>query len=151
MEMIKKTNIQIDRYTKNFAKWEFLCRHCGAETHNPRFLELVQILQDLRYILKAPIHITSGYRCPYHPVELAKPNGPGLHTQGIAVDFTTVDMDLIYTDILNGIPTQYYPMSFQAIKGIAYNEWKGYIHIDIRETPKLVTWSYDEEGKVISV
>jgi len=40
----------------------------------------------LRRDLGFPFAINSGYRCALHPVEAAKRDGPGTHTDGVAAD-----------------------------------------------------------------
>ena len=47
-------------------------------------------LQRLRNAWAKPIIVTSGYRCAEHPVEKAKPNGPGAHSTGCAVDIRAI-------------------------------------------------------------
>lgn len=66
----------------NFTPQEFECKHCGAVEMQPRFMAK---LQHLRSTYKRPMVISSGYRCPEHPVEARKPT-PGMHAQGRAAD-----------------------------------------------------------------
>ena len=66
----------------NFSADEFACSHCGE---NKITKELLDQLQKLRTDLDFSFVITSGYRCPEHPVEIKKDTS-GTHTQGIAVD-----------------------------------------------------------------
>ncbi len=66
----------------NFAPGEFACSHCGKVAMQPEFLEKLQILR-VAYV--RPMRITSGYRCPDHPIEKAKPT-PGAHASGCAAD-----------------------------------------------------------------
>jgi uncharacterized protein YcbK (DUF882 family) len=61
---------------------EFACKHCGAHGMNMATLDR---LQALRTEWGAPMHINSGYRCPQHPIEAAKPD-PGGHAKGRAID-----------------------------------------------------------------
>ena len=50
--------------SKNFSAWEFRCPcGCGFDGVDPL---LVQSLQELRDIIKRPIRINSGCRCPRH-------------------------------------------------------------------------------------
>ena len=44
-------------------------------------MDALQMIRDLC----GPLRVTSGYRCPSHPVEAAKSN-PGAHTLGKAAD-----------------------------------------------------------------
>lgn len=73
--------------TPNFSLRELSCR-CGCTTpegvtHNLR--ELARHLEALRAIVKAPVTILSGYRCPEHN---RKVGGAPMsqHTLGLAAD-----------------------------------------------------------------
>jgi uncharacterized protein YcbK (DUF882 family) len=66
----------------NFSEWEFRCSHCGRMEMRPEFLERLQML---RVAYGRPMPITSGYRCPEHPIEKAKAT-PGAHASGCAAD-----------------------------------------------------------------
>jgi uncharacterized protein YcbK (DUF882 family) len=66
----------------NFTEAEFRCRHCGKQEMKPEFMGRLQALRD---VYKRPMTITSGYRCPDHPVEKAKAE-PGMHSTGLACD-----------------------------------------------------------------
>ena len=67
---------------QNFTKREFDCSHCGKNEMQPDFL---QKLQMLRSVYGKPLRVTSGYRCPEHPIE-AKKVKPGAHASGCACD-----------------------------------------------------------------
>jgi zinc D-Ala-D-Ala carboxypeptidase len=66
----------------NFSAKEFACSHCGENKMQPEFM---QKLQQLRKEYGKPMRITSGYRCPKHPIEAAK-SSPGAHASGCAAD-----------------------------------------------------------------
>lgn len=66
----------------NFEYREFSCSHCGA---NHMSTSVIDDLQELRSYCPFSFIITSGYRCPEHPIEAAKP-APGPHNTGLAVD-----------------------------------------------------------------
>lgn len=66
----------------NFQKAEFDCSHCGQNEMKPEFLEKLQLL---RTMYGKAMRITSGYRCPQHPIEAAKTQ-PGPHATGLACD-----------------------------------------------------------------
>ena len=51
---------------------------------------LLNKLDELRELYDKPIIITSSYRGPDHPIEAAKPGGPGVHSLGVAVDIASV-------------------------------------------------------------
>ena len=66
----------------NFKESEFSCRHCGETVMDADFMHRLQLLRT-RY--SKPMTITSGYRCPKHPIEAAKKE-PGPHSTGKAAD-----------------------------------------------------------------
>ena len=66
----------------NFSAKEFDCSHCGKNEMRADFMER---LQSLRNAYGKPMRITSGYRCPEHPIE-AKKAKPGSHASGCACD-----------------------------------------------------------------
>lgn len=51
---------------------------------------LLEKLDELREEYGKAITVTSSYRGPDHPIEAAKPNGPGVHSLGVAVDVAAV-------------------------------------------------------------
>ena len=116
---------------RHFSLPEFQCSHTGHVAMEDRFL---QKLDQLREICGFPFQITSGYRDPSHPVEMAKPKarrGKGTHCLGIAADIAvsggTQRYDLIHQAIQLG---------FSGI-GVA----KSFIHVDTRTTHPVI-WSY---------
>ena len=69
--------------SKYFSKEEMTCKcGCGQEAMN---IEFMGMLDDLREYYGKPMIVTSGYRCPEHPVE-ARKKRRGAHTYGRAVD-----------------------------------------------------------------
>lgn len=71
------------KLTPNFDSSEFQCKcGCGGNKIKERFVER---LQALRYKLKAPITITSGYRCGVHSVRVGG-TANDAHTLGFAAD-----------------------------------------------------------------
>ena len=67
---------------KYFEDYELRCSHCGDERMQPHFMEHIIVLREL---LGFPFVVTSGYRCPNHPIEAPK-ESPGAHTTGMAMD-----------------------------------------------------------------
>jgi hypothetical protein len=53
----------------NFSAQEFNCSHCNANEMKPEFMAK---LQKLRETYGSPMRVTSGYRCPQHPIEAKK-------------------------------------------------------------------------------
>ena len=66
----------------NFSRDEFACSHCNEEDMDSDFMDA---LQELRTKYGKPMTITSGYRCPAHPIE-ARKSKPGSHASGCAAD-----------------------------------------------------------------
>lgn len=74
-------SIDWDAYP-NFSKKEFDCQHTGKNRMDPDFLH---VLQQVRTVYNKPMAISSGYRAPDHPIELAKKKA-GEHSYGVAAD-----------------------------------------------------------------
>ena len=116
---------------KYFTTDEFLCSHTGHADMNDQFLDK---LDQLREACGFPFPITSGYRDPSHPVEMAKPverRGKGTHCLGIAADIAVSGGTQRY-HIIN----QALRLGFNGI-GVA----KSFIHVDTRSTQPVI-WSY---------
>ena len=116
---------------KYFTPAEFQCTHTGHTDMNDQFLDK---LDQLREACGFPFTITSGYRDPSHPVEMAKPKarrGKGTHCLGIAADIAVSGGTQRY-DIIN----QALRLGFNGI-GVA----KSFIHVDTRSTQPVI-WSY---------
>ncbi len=114
----------------NFTVSEFKCSHCGANEMRPEFMERLQLL---RLEFGKPMRITSGYRCPKHPIE-AKKTAPGPHATGLACDVGVQGAD---AHQLLGLALA------QGFKGIGVQQ-KGegrFLHLDlVTEQGRL--WSY---------
>ena len=77
----------------HFAPRELACPHCFALVIDPEALDRLEAAR-LRY--GAPITVASAYRCPAHPIEVAKAEAAraagieqydgGAHTRGAAFD-----------------------------------------------------------------
>lgn len=53
--------------TPHFSTTELVCRHCGRAPSLEALTRLAEFGERLRHPLgDAPMHITSGYRCPEH-------------------------------------------------------------------------------------
>ena len=70
----------------NFSFREMACQHCQPTSSCELDEDMMDRLQDLRDRYGRGLRITSGYRCPSHPVEAKKPSGGGAHTTGCAID-----------------------------------------------------------------
>ena len=120
---------------KYFTADELKCQHCGAEGIDEYFMAKID---NLREELGFPFPVTSGYRCPEHPIE-ARKKAPGAHTTGKAIDIGVSGNDA-YILIEAAIRDNF--------TGIGINQ-KGnsrFIHLDIiphsSSSPRPWIWSY---------
>lgn len=71
-------------YSPFFRPEEFACSHCGKVQMRRDFMD---ILLSIRKTYNRPMRITSGYRCPEHPIEKAKGGKSlGEHSMGACCD-----------------------------------------------------------------
>lgn len=68
----------------NFSREEFKCK-CGKCNYDTVDSELLEVLQDLRDVLKTPILINSANRCPEHNKSVGGSSG-SMHLHGRAAD-----------------------------------------------------------------
>ena len=117
---------------KYFHPDEFRCQHCGSEGIKSSFTEK---LDAIREECGFPFLISSGYRCPEHPIE-AKKEKPGAHSTGHAADIAVTGEQAIRVleiAIKHGI------------KRIGVNQKGGgrFIHLDTDpDRPSPAIWSY---------
>lgn len=116
----------------NFKADEFKCSHCGDNEIKP---ELMDKLQALRSQYGKPMRITSGYRCPQHPIEAKKPE-PGPHSSGLACDIGVEGAD---AHKLLGMAID---AGFRGI-GVQQKGTGRFLHLDLIASPNRPTvWSY---------
>lgn len=121
-----------EKLGKHFNTIEFQCQCKNSDCVDQQIAQdLIDKLNAVREELKAPLTVTSAYRCLKHQESLRK-SVPGAaktsqHTDGNAVDVKAVDMNLLY-----GILEKH----FMAI-GIA----KNFYHVDLRRDKKR-RWNY---------
>lgn len=65
-----------------FSDDELKCQHCGGLVFDDEFK---RILNGIRHDCGFALPVSSGYRCPDHPIEVAKESA-GAHCSGKAVD-----------------------------------------------------------------
>lgn len=77
----------------HFKPHEFSCR-CGSPLCEVLILDMdfISYLDDFRQSMAMPFRITSGYRCPMHPIE-AKKTHPGPHQTGKAADIAVLGLE----------------------------------------------------------
>jgi uncharacterized protein YcbK (DUF882 family) len=116
----------------NFKESEFACKHCGKTQMEPDFMHR---LQSLRNRYGKPMTITSGYRCPDHPIEKAK-TSPGPHSTGQAADIAVSGAD---AHRLLSISLE---LNFTGI-GVQQKGDKRFIHLDtLTSNQRPTIWSY---------
>ena len=120
---------------ENFGPNEFRCKcGCGVVEMDPAF---VATLQRIRNEFGGPMPISSGYRCPKHPVE-ARKRKPGAHAKGLAAD--------ILVSGSRAINLLRIALSYDEVQGVGINQkGKGrFIHLDsvIDGLPRPHLWSY---------
>ncbi len=119
-----------DRFP-NFGKHEFECSHCGKEDMDADFVEA---LQDLRTSYGRTLTVSSGFRCPEHPVEARKTGGAGSHASGRAADLAVSRADAL--EVLR------IALSDERFRGFGIQQ-KGagrFIHLDSKNRNAI--WSY---------
>jgi uncharacterized protein YcbK (DUF882 family) len=125
----------------NFDRAEFTC-NCGCyfgERGEELDLKLVYALQDVRDLVRRPIRIISGCRCPAHNAAVGG-GADSMHLEGKAADIYVEGMaplELYHTVLL--VPVF-------AGGGIGYGPRN--FHVDVRGY--RARWSYDERGKTIA-
>lgn len=117
----------------NFTAAEFRCSHCGGEGIKPALLDR---LQAMRTEYGRPMRITSGYRCPRHPVEASK-TVPGAHALGLAADIAAEGAEA------HRVLALAFKHGFTGI-GVQQKGPARFIHVDVRsgELPTPAVWSY---------
>ncbi len=123
--------------SEHFSDAELACAHCGK---NETTQALVDALEAFRAAVGKPVLINSAYRCPIHNAAVGgAPNSQ--HMLGEAADIRVTGMTAGQLEaIARTIP---------AIKGIGRAPHQGYVHIDVRQSPEVVAWCYDMDGKTI--
>jgi len=102
----------------NFNLSEFQCRHCGSVKIHP---ELIRRLQQIRNKFKAPLIITSGYRCQTHNAAVG--GSPGSqHTKGTAADIRV-------SGVTNATVADYCEDLFS---DGGLGRYSGHTHVDVR-------------------
>lgn len=120
---------------KNFSPKEFSCSHCGA---NEMRVEFMDRLQNLRNAFNKPMSVSSGYRCPRHPIEAAKAK-PGAHASGMAADI------LVHGADAHRLLQLALELGFTGV-GVQQKGMGRFLHLDTlpnsSDTPRPTVWSY---------
>ena len=109
--------------SEHFDESEFTCHHCGSIGNgmNPA---LIRELERLRAIVKKPLHVNSGYRCPVHNAAVG---GVPLsqHKLNNAADIAVPD-GMTFEEFRRACNQ----CNFDAI-GLYPDQW--FIHLDVRD------------------
>jgi uncharacterized protein YcbK (DUF882 family) len=115
-----------------FSEAELSCSCCGAYEFAPEFLYILNVIREQ---CGFPLPVTSGYRCPKHPVE-ARKRAPGAHSRGLGVDIGVGGERahrLLEVALAQGVPRI----------GIQQKGEGRFIHLDIDSSLHNPTiWSY---------
>lgn len=119
----------------HFSNSEMACK-CGCRA-NECVPELLAALEAFRAAVGAPVIVNSGYRCPAHNAAVGGAKA-SQHVLGRAADVrvkgrTPAELEAV----ARAIP---------AIRGIGRDDHKGFVHLDVRETPNLAAWCYSKDG-----
>lgn len=116
-------------YGKYFTEAEFACKHCGEAKMDQEFVDR---LNKLRESYGKPLKISSGYRCPQHPIE-AKKTMSGMHSTGKAADVAIEGSEAVKLLALS------LELGFSGI-GVQQKGAGRFLHLDTRDNPTI--WSY---------
>jgi len=119
----------------HFSREELACSFTNSCAMDAATIEK---LEALREEFGKPMRLSSAYRDPIlHPRERTKPNGPGMHGQGKAIDVLVYGADAI----------QLLELALKhGFSGIGVNQRNDFsqrfIHLDTRNPEKSAIWSY---------
>ena len=124
---------------KYFTEDELKCSHCGKSGMDPNFMARIEALREQ---LGFPFPVNSAYRCPEHPIEVAKAR-PGAHATGKAVDIA-VKREEAYRLLQIVFRSDVFRSDWN-FTGVGINQ-KGsgrFIHLDtVSEGIRPTVWSY---------
>ena len=119
--MIEQFNKHIPtKISDHFNSAEFDC-HCQYNDCDITYidLDLIEDLEDLRYVLNKPIHINSGFRCTRHNRDICGKKG-SIHLVGKAADISIVNLQVKdYIELCD-------------LKFTGIGAYKDFVHCDIR-------------------
>lgn len=132
------------KITTNFDSNEFAQKSRGAipakeypqEWITDRLTPLCQQLEIIRTALGSrPITVISGYRSPAYNASIGGAK-QSQHMEGRAADITVAGLSAaeVHAKILDLYNTK-------QLKIGGLGEYPGFVHVDIRPTPRLVRWS----------
>jgi uncharacterized protein YcbK (DUF882 family) len=116
----------------NFTREEFACQ-CGCGTNEIQDA-VIDFCQELRDTLGTPLTVSSGYRCPEHPIEAAKAK-PGTHARGLAADLL----------VSHGDARKVLKAALELNRGGVGVHQRGdgrFIHVDVDPSRVNLLWTY---------
>lgn len=125
--------------TRNFSRWEFMCRDCGKSWPGDR---LVDGLQDLRSSTGRRIDITCGCRCRSENRRV----GGAAGSRHVIGDGADIAIDGMTVREMYGAACE---IAVFAKGGIGLYPQEGFIHVDARGCKARWgrLWDIDENGK----
>ena len=102
------------RLSPHFEAWEFLCPDCGKLVLDE---VLIETLEEFRKVIRCPIYIKSGYRCPKHNAAVGGAER-SYHLVGQAADIRVAYMSFARH------------CACQHFKGVGF--YNNHIHVDVR-------------------
>jgi hypothetical protein len=139
--------------SEHFSDAELCCHHTvrtvdtnGIPTFSPcnklgATQELVDALEQLRLIVDRPILVNSAYRCPQHPLTLARPDS--MHAKGKAADIRVQGMTAreLYREA----------QQVGAFHGFGVDDHRNYLHVDVRPSSlgRISRWIYGLDGQTL--
>lgn len=119
-------NIINEQLSPGFNRYEFRCRcGCGAAPVDQR---LVDGLEAIRAIVKLPVILTCGYRCPKHNREVPGASSNSRHMVGCAADICVAGFS---PDQLGAIAKQ-----IRMFTGIGIYPTRGFVHVEVGWKPR---------------
>jgi len=112
---------------KFFSLEEFQCPCCSCVKLHPL---LLQKLKGLRYRVKNPVIITSGYRCPKYNLDAGGVKN-SYHLLGMAADIHVPGISLAK---LLQVAREF------GFQGIGFYPRRNFLHLDVRTTKLPVYW-----------
>ncbi|AEF94487.1 Peptidase M15A [Desulfotomaculum nigrificans CO-1-SRB] len=118
MEQAKKAKPE-QRITPHFTEGELACRCCGRLLVQS---ELVHKLETLRQLVKKPVLVNSGYRCPAHNRAVGGAVN-SYHLKGMAADIHVPGLAVVE---LSRLAEQ------AGFNGIGTYPKQSFLHVDVR-------------------
>ena len=99
---------------------------------------LMVAMQQIRGTIDKPVTITSGFRTTNKNIDIGGAKS-SYHTKGMAADWTAdINLEEFYNLLIDPKYNR-----FPFIKGVGYYPNRHFIHIDVRNVDKRVTWIGD--------